>query len=304
MVNRPPRVRLRKDTRLLHLEPEQLELFEFPFKEATHVRVDDVWLEVDLPGDQWRTAFRLVPYAGQPVVAEVRLFPADHFGTRRAGQWRAEYLGVRSRDLDGREDPDTGLIESYLGNRFPAIRHGISGRLLRQIPLGIVQSRASEFMSELFDLEPFEGFSRATHAQDLIDWGFAEEKSSSRERPRRLGAGRPDLFYAQLAAEYVTCVESGSRRPAADLAAKHEDLSPAQVADAIHTARHKRGLLTRTTKQGRPGGHLTQKAEALLSEAEDKKEKTDTLRPVRVLDGEELAKVAARVRSRKMKGDS
>ena len=74
----------------------------------------------------------------------------------------------------------------------------------------------------------------------------------------------PDERYARIAAAYVARVEAGSRHAGADVAsASRGTLSAAQVRDAIHTARG-RGLLTPTTKQGRPGGQLTPRAEALL----------------------------------------
>ena len=77
----------------------------------------------------------------------------------------------------------------------------------------------------------------------------------------------PDERDARIAAAYVARVEAGSRHAGADVAsASRGTLSAAQVRDAIHTARG-RGLLTPTTKQGRPGGQLTPRAEALLRAA-------------------------------------
>lgn len=71
-------------------------------------------------------------------------------------------------------------------------------------------------------------------------------------------AGRDDRYYAEWAAQYV---QADSRRPVADLAERY-GLKSTQVGTIIQEARS-RGLLP-STKQGRAGGLLTQKARLLL----------------------------------------
>lgn len=51
-------------------------------------RVASSWLEVTI-ADGWLAAYRLVPQDGQPVIAEVRVFPAEA-GRRTAGTWSGE----------------------------------------------------------------------------------------------------------------------------------------------------------------------------------------------------------------------
>jgi hypothetical protein len=81
-------------------------------------------------------------------------------------------------------------------------------------------------------------------------------------RNRRPGRrGRPDVFYARLAAEYVDLL-SASSTPTKDLAERH-NYSATSVRDFLNQART-RGLLTRS-QQGRAGGELTEAALKLLS---------------------------------------
>jgi hypothetical protein len=76
-------------------------------------------------------------------------------------------------------------------------------------------------------------------------------------RPGR--RGRPDRFYAEVAAEYVDALAGG--RPIKDVS-RERFLSASQVRDLVSEAR-RRGLLTKPPK-GRAGGHLTAKARAEL----------------------------------------
>jgi hypothetical protein len=79
--------------------------------------------------------------------------------------------------------------------------------------------------------------------------------------PRPGRKGRPDVFYARLAAQYVELLKSTST-PTKDLA-KLRNYSDSSTRDLLNQARA-RGLLTRSAK-GRAGGELTEKARELLS---------------------------------------
>ena len=210
-------------------------------KRPGEIEVRDVWLEVDVE-DRWRAAFRLVPYAGQPVIAEVRLFPRDEWGNRRPGAWRAEFLGLRAGQITG---PRRDTIEPAT---FAPIRHGVTAQLLRQIPLGATQAAAREFMGEI---------------QQRFPGLYPPEWSRPRRETPRPASAWPDRVYAQIAAAYVERLDAGSRRPVADVARRRR-LSPAQVRDAIHTARG-RGFLTAAVQRGRSGGALTRAAQHLLN---------------------------------------
>jgi hypothetical protein len=90
--------------------------------------------------------------------------------------------------------------------------------------------------------------------------------AKSIKAPRRVGRrGRPDSYYAKLAAEYVAAIESGSPRPVAAVAKKlGRGYTVEYVRDALYRARS-RGLLTGPPR-GRVGGRLTDKGRAALTE--------------------------------------
>ena len=92
--------------------------------------------------------------------------------------------------------------------------------------------------------------------------GIAIEPEASEYRRRRHPgkAGRPDIFYAKLAARYLQLVETTSS-PTKHLAAEIH-ASQSQARDLIYEARRRR-LLTKTVR-GRAGGRLTDKAKRLL----------------------------------------
>lgn len=203
-----------------------------------YVGVSDCWLEVDL--GNWRAAYRLMPHRGELVIAELRLFPRDSFPMRDVGQWSATFLGMKAWD---RLPPES------------TVANGITARLLRHVPLGADLTYATDVT---------EALRKRANRSLLADLGLPEQRPESRGRGGR--RGRPDLFYARLAREYVgRC--GVSRSPVADLAARHK-LNDSIVRDMVHAARE-RGFLT----PGRPGyrgGQLTVKAEQLLQGAKRK----------------------------------
>ena len=216
-------------SRVYHYAPHVTKAQRQAFKLPEYFKVDRFWLEVDFaPG--WRAAYFLVPYGGQPVVAEVRIFPADEYPGRDAGAWRAQFLGVRAAP-----GVKSGEFDC------PPVRQGITARLLRKVPLGAERKHAVALLKLLAPTWPdgARGFYAAPE-------GAASKRGQTR--------GRPDRFYAGLARDYVTRCSRGSRRPVADVAKRHK-LAVSIVRDAIHEARA-RGLLSKG-RQGAPGGQLT-----------------------------------------------
>lgn len=80
------------------------------------------------------------------------------------------------------------------------------------------------------------------------------------KRPRPGPVGRPDTFYAKVAATYVSKLEA-NERPTQGVADEYK-VSHSRARDLIREARG-RGLLT-GTKRGQAGGDLTAKARTLL----------------------------------------
>jgi hypothetical protein len=209
--------------------------------------VRDAWVEAALD-DQWMAAYRLVPGSqGQPVVAELRIFPLEGTPGRPPGQWSAEVLGMNA----------------------PVPEHGISAELIRSVRVGDYRAASAGFAkwlqgpgSKVFDaasLAKAPGFQALRHTT-LSGYAPAAQKTAAKK------PGRPpkhsDKFYATLARDYAQRVAAGSPKPTTDLA-KRRGLPLHTVRNLLHTARE-RGLLSRLS-QGRLGGGLTDRALALLA---------------------------------------
>jgi hypothetical protein len=197
--------------------------------------LDDAWQEI-VVDEQWLAAVRLAMQDGRVVVSEVRVFPREREpGAGVAGLWSAEVLGP------------VAVVP----------RGGLTSRLLRKVPLGEVPAHV---VSVLSAWDKVRGPLKAL-ASDTVREGFPGVVLNPRPRPER-ASGRPDVFYAQLAAAYVRAVTRGSRHPVAELAARRGGVDPAKVRDMLHEARE-RGLLSEGT-QGKAEGHLLPRAKQIL----------------------------------------
>lgn len=130
------------------------------------VRVREAWVEAPLGA--WVVAYRLVNQSGEPVVAELRVFPCEPGKGRPPGRWSAEVLGVDASAPPG----------------------GIPADLLRHVRVTLFRSVAADFLRWL-EQQPDQAAAKPTKADD------AERLAPAAER------GRPDEFYAYLAKEYV-----------------------------------------------------------------------------------------------------
>ena len=200
-------------------------------------RTSETWVEAPI-GEEWTAAYRLVVQNGFPVVAELRIFPAEpgrRDSQRDPGRWGGEVLGAKAR----------------------APRGGITARLLRQVKVGEHYKFVGDFLrwvQKQYGREPF------GPDQPLGRRGLTVPAST--HVPERGRRGRSDADYARVAAAYVEAFNAGSRHPVVD-AAQALRAPPARMRDMVHQARC-RGLLTPSTKQGRRGGQLTPRACALL----------------------------------------
>ena len=95
-----------------------------------------------------------------------------------------------------------------------------------------------------------------------IDLDVDVKEFARNRRPGR--SGRPDVFYARLAADYIELLSTSST-PTKDLAKRH-NYSATSMRDYLNQARL-RGLLTRS-QPGHAGGELTEKAIRLLLPAQ------------------------------------
>lgn len=187
-----------------------------------------VWVEMPLPG-RWMVAFRLASQGGQPVIAEVRVFPfePDAPGQRRPpGLWSGVH-GVTTRIPPG----------------------GITARVLREI-------RTQAFRADLHTITA--RWEKET--RDLFPGIAVSNIPPSTTRGRK---GRSDRELASIAAIYVRAY--AARRPSTPAVAKATGLSLTQARDAVHRARV-RGLLSPASKQGKGGGLLTPLARKILKQ--------------------------------------
>lgn len=126
----------------------------------------------------------------------------------------------------------------------------LTSRLLRRVPLGEVQAVAARAITQLTE---------RSHA--LGRWAQV-----LRDTPRPGKRGRPDRFYAELAADYCSQLGSSST-PVKDLA-DAVGYSESQIRNLLYEAR-RRDLLS-SSPSGRAGGSLTTRARELLAaEKED-----------------------------------
>ena len=228
--------------RALHLTRKQLVVR--PLAGQDRARVTQPWIEVPLD-DHWISAARLTVQGGQVVVAEVRLFPNEP-DRQRPGIWSGELLGPAA----------------------PVPPGGLSVGTVRKVRISDYRRWTRRILEQLHTQ-----YGATGAALGVAELGLPPE-AQSMARPRAARPGTlPDTFYARLAAEYVRLTERGSRRPIAELAARHR-VKAAQMRDRIREARE-RGLLSFGT-QGRPGGVLTARAEQMLGK------RTKSTRPRRL----------------------
>lgn len=140
----------------------------------------------------------------------------------------------------------------------PAPAGGVTTTLLRRLPLGEIVTAvrakvAANAQRQSRNVERFEDpdlrafYRRAASAGERLS-----------KRPGR--AGRSDLYYAEVAADYVRLLVSDPT-PVETLR-KRMNLSASQLRNVLYAARE-RDLLTKALP-GRAGGRLTPKAIALL----------------------------------------
>jgi hypothetical protein len=190
--------------------------------------IREAWVEVALNPD-WMVAHRLVATKhGEPVIAEIRLFPRERTKMRPPGRWSADVLGVDARVPAG----------------------GIPADILRHIRLGETRRFHEEFRGWL---------QKARRTKAAVP-SVAATKGGKLKRGRR--AKHSEEFLATLARDYVDALTTATRSPVADVA-RNRSLAASQVRDLLHRARHL-ALLT-PTRSGRSGGQLTDRALGILN---------------------------------------
>jgi hypothetical protein len=205
-----------------------------PAEYTGEVLVTATWVEAPLDS-QWVCAYRIINDHGAPVVGEVRIFPNEK-DRPRLGDWSGDLCGATAR----------------------VPRGGITTRQLDRVRL----HEHLQFMSR--EVARF----RAQTKDWAEHWGWGGGDAGRASKPttatkRRGRKGRPDAFYADIAADYVLVLSQKSKRPVHDIAESRGINDAGKVRDMIREAR-KRKLLT-AARHGVRGGDLTSVGRSLLS---------------------------------------
>ena len=132
----------------------------------------------------------------------------------------------------------------------------ITTRLLASIPTRLIVRSLGLAVAALHQQLDAAGIHASPDlARHLSEW---TDEFVSSPRPGRRGRG--DLFYAELAAEYVARAETTSN-PVEELAGER-NLTASQIRNLLYEARQ-RGLLSKGV-QGRAGGQLSDEAKEIL----------------------------------------
>lgn len=205
------------------------------------------WQDEDTDGDRgWTVALRFERRDGSTDLVDLHVFSTGEPSALGRGiplpgkvqeQWNAR---------GGAVFRTTALFEgtNYRPGALPP-PGGITTRMLRRYPLGRIEANARRYLAEHDELH-----------LEVPDWS-----AQAHTRPGR--RGRADLFYAQIAADYVAALDSGASAPVSAVADRRH-LARTTVRNMLSEAR-RRGLLTRPTRRGTADGSLTRKARDLLS---------------------------------------
>jgi hypothetical protein len=180
-------------------------------------------------GQQWTVAYRMVQQHGHPVIAEVRVFPAEKDPRMPPGEWSGVYLGHAAVVPEG----------------------GITARLLKHLRPG--DTRGSDIA------EGRDAWKRYMGLDPRIKQQFSRAGFRQVRKPR---AGRRGWSDGDLLAAAAFYVERGGRTPVVALA-QAKGLERSQARDLLQAAQ-KKGLLTPGTR-GRTSRALTDKAKRLLA---------------------------------------
>ena len=235
-------------TRTVAVSPE----VRAAYGSASRVKADDVWLEQELPGGQWLATARVARGKnGQPVIAELRVFPNEPHrpSARFQGRWGGELFGVAAPGVPSGGLRARTLRQVSLARIDQQLRYTVSCLLnpvMRQVLPGV--RALSDRFSDLGLRASPAPVSRATPTAG---------------KPRR---GRPPLeplVYARLARDY----EEAASRTGAPVKALMQRYRMARAVLRSRIARARKDGYLQFNVPGRPGGMVTEKSRAILDAA-------------------------------------
>ena len=215
---------------------------------------------VEIPLERWMVAYRVVDQRGQPVIAELRIFPREKH-KRPPGQWSGMFGGtvhVPPGGLTAR------LLREVRRRKFRAsLRELVAGwtaALKQHQDKWLTDPNLSRHLTPE-EIEDVRQFRPEKMVGEALPWMRSKEPATSK-RGRK---GRTDLELARIAAAYEHAYLTG-RQSAIGAVAKQFKLSPSQARDAVHRARIRR-LLSPASKQGQGGGLLTPFGQIVLKQS-------------------------------------
>jgi hypothetical protein len=203
-----------------------------------------VWFEARI-APRWIVAFRLTNQRGQPVIAELRVFP-DEPGHYPPGRWSGEYGAPAKVPPGGLSARDLRQIRTQA---FRADLRTITANVLKvseaqaaALPVADLEKDWREGLSSFFPVVPL---------------------STTPPVATRGRKGRSDIELARIAAAYERAYLAN--RPAIAAVAKAAGITLTKARDSVRRARV-RGLLSPASKQGKGGGLVTQLTQEMLKQ--------------------------------------
>lgn len=207
-----------------------------PDSEIGMVVNQDVWV-VRFLNDDWQAAYRLAVKDKRIIVGELRILPREEGA--QAGSWSADFLGAFA----------------------PVPGKGVDADLIRLAKMADVD-RGIDVVVRKGKKAKAAG-KRSLLVKILNRMGVENLKRASGSGKGGGRKGRPDDYYAKIAAAYCQeCAERGIRG-ANQRVAKSLNLDVAKVTSDVSRARNVYGFIG-PTAQGKGGGSLTAKAERVL----------------------------------------
>jgi len=225
---------------------------------GTDPPVSENWVETEIAGE-WVAAIRFVDQGGDPVIAELRVFPLE--GIR----------STRRKVEEGEVPPGRWAAIDSQPSDLPVPDSGLRAEHLREISLATLRSAARGLVSQV-SRHPGDDWSTEEIFSLFHDAGLSP---ITRMQLPRQGREASDYFYATVAFLYWLGALSGNRPNVWAATTMREmgysEASSKKVSGWVETARRK-SLLTRpfqgtpaaTEGRGHVGGNLTPKALELL----------------------------------------
>lgn len=169
---------------------------------VTQVETQNVWAQTTI-GD-WRIAYRVGVSQGQPVISELRIYPAEP--RQPQGEWSGGEVGIFA----------------------PVPAGGITARLVDSLPVGLHKAAIQQVSQ--------------SHLRRAIQQGYLLPRRTSTPKQTPSSRGRPrrsEAWYLALVKQYQRLVKAGDRGPCQTIA-KQRGWKSEKVRSALARFRKRR----------------------------------------------------------------